>query len=62
MDQFAVGMGKAQKAIALDCASLKYDYVPLEMQGYKLVIANTIKKEDWLIPNTTNGEVNVMKQ
>ena len=44
MDQFAVGMGKAQKAIALDCASLKYDYVPLEMQGYKLVIANTNKK------------------
>lgn len=44
MDQFAVGMGKANNAIALDCASLKYDYVPLEMQGYKLVIANTNKK------------------
>lgn len=44
MDQFAVGMGKANNAIALDCASLKYDYVPLEMKGYKLVIANTNKK------------------
>ena len=27
MDQFAVGMGKANHAIALDCASLKYEYV-----------------------------------
>lgn len=44
MDQFAVGMGKENKAIALDCASLKYDYVPLAMKGYKLVIANTNKK------------------
>ena len=46
MDQFAVGMGKANHAIALDCASLKYEYVPLHMEGYKLVIANTNKKED----------------
>lgn len=44
MDQFAVGMGKENNAIALDCATLKYDYVPLAMQGYKLVIANTNKK------------------
>lgn len=44
MDQFAVGMGKAQNAIALDCASLAYNYVPLDMKGYKLVIANTNKK------------------
>ena len=44
MDQFAVGMGKANNAIALDCATLKYDYVPLAMKGYKLVIANTNKK------------------
>lgn len=44
MDQFAVGMGKMNNAIALDCATLKYDYVPLAMKGYKLVIANTNKK------------------
>lgn len=44
MDQFAVGMGKTNNAIALDCASLKYNYVPLAMKGYKLVIANTNKK------------------
>lgn len=44
MDQFAVGMGKINQAIALDCASLKYDYVPLVLKGYKLVIVNTNKK------------------
>lgn len=44
MDQFAVGMGKANQAIALNCGTLEYDYVPLAMQGYKLVIANTNKK------------------
>lgn len=44
MDQFAVGMGKKNHAIALDCASLEYDYVPLNMKGYKLVIANTNKR------------------
>lgn len=44
MDQFAVGMGKTNQAIALDCATLKYEYVPLIMKGYKLVIANTNKK------------------
>lgn len=44
MDQFAVGMGRKDNAIALDCATLKYDYVPLAMQGYKIVIANTNKK------------------
>lgn len=44
MDQFAVGKGKSNHAIALDCATLAYEYVPLTMQGYKLVIANTNKK------------------
>lgn len=44
MDQFAVGMGKTGHAIALDCASLHYDYVPLALRGYKLVIANTNKR------------------
>lgn len=44
MDQFAVGMGKKNQAIALDCGTLKYDYVPVNMAGYKLVIGNTNKK------------------
>lgn len=44
MDQFASGFGKKDCAIALDCNTLEYEHVPLEMQGLKFVIANTNKK------------------
>ncbi|VDN47539.1 galactokinase [Petrocella atlantisensis] len=41
MDQFAVGMGKANHAILLDCNTLKYEYVPLKLEGVKIIISNT---------------------
>ena len=44
MDQFAVGMGKKDHAILLDCNTLKYDYVPLVLNGVKIVIGNTKKR------------------
>lgn len=44
MDQFAVGMGKKNKAILLDCAALKYDYANVELGDYTLVIMNTNKR------------------
>ncbi len=44
MDQFASGFGKANCAVALDCNTLKYEHVPLKMDGLKFVIANTNKK------------------
>lgn len=44
MDQFASGFGKKNHAIALDCNTLEYEHVPLEMEGLKFVIANTNKK------------------
>jgi len=44
MDQFASGFGKKDFAIALDCNTLAYEHVPLEMHGLKFVIANTNKK------------------
>lgn len=44
MDQFAVGMGKNGQAIALKCDTLEYHYVPVEINGYKLVITNTNKR------------------
>lgn len=44
MDQFAVGLGRESKAILLDCATLDYQYVPLDLQGVKIVIGNTRKK------------------
>jgi len=37
-------MGVKNHAIALNCDSLEYDLVPLEMAGYKLVIGNTNKQ------------------
>lgn len=44
MDQFAVAMGKKDHAILLDCDTLEYEYAPLVLDGYKLVIANTNKR------------------
>ena len=44
MDQFAVGMGKKNKAILLDCNSLKYDYAEVNIANYSLVIMNTNKR------------------
>ncbi|MGL4572065.1 MAG: galactokinase [Clostridium sp.] len=44
MDQFAVGMGKENNAILLNCDSLEYKYNEINMDGYKIVIANTNKK------------------
>lgn len=44
MDQFAVGMGKANHAIRLNCADLSYEYAPLRLAGHKLIITNTNKR------------------
>lgn len=41
MDQFASGMGKANHAIFLDCDTLEYHLVPVELEGAKIVISNT---------------------
>jgi len=44
MDQFAVGQGKKDHAIFLDCETLDFQLVPLYVPGYRLVITNTNKK------------------
>ena len=44
MDQFAVGMGKKGHAILLKSDTLEYSYVPLKLEGYKILITNTNKK------------------
>ena len=44
MDQFASAMGKAGHAIFLNCRDLSYKHVPLNLKGYKIVVANTNKK------------------
>ena len=44
MDQFAIAMGKKDHAIFLDTQNLQYEYAPIRMDGYKIVIAASNKK------------------
>lgn len=44
MDQFAIGMGKANCAILLDTKNIAYQYVPLDLGDSVIVIANTNKR------------------
>ncbi len=44
MDQFAIAMGKADNAIFLDTATLKFDYAPIKLTGAKIIISCTNKK------------------
>jgi len=44
MDQFSIAMCEKDHAILLDCNTLEYDHVPLELGEYLLMIVNTNKK------------------
>lgn len=44
MDQFAVGMGKKDNAMFLNCRNLEYEYAPVVLNGAKIVIANSHKR------------------
>lgn len=44
MDQFIIATGKENTAELLDCASLDYEYIPLELGDYRFVVMNTNKK------------------
>jgi galactokinase len=44
MDQFAVAMGKKDKAILLNCDTLDYEYLPFEIGDYVLAIINSNKQ------------------
>ncbi len=44
MDQFAVGFGKKDHAINLNCDTLEYRYAPLNLGKRRLVITNTNKR------------------
>ncbi len=48
MDQFAVGMGKKDQAMFLNCNTLEYQYTPVVLKDAKLVIANTNKRRGLL--------------
>lgn len=46
MDQFSISLGKKNNAILIDCKTLDYEYVPLELGDYKLIIGNTKKRRE----------------
>lgn len=41
MDQFASMMGKKDQVMLLDCRSLEFEYFPLELGDYQLLLLNT---------------------
>lgn len=44
MDQFAIGMGKENSAILLDCNTLEYKYCPIDLKDEVIIIGNTNKR------------------
>ncbi|MGY3480279.1 MULTISPECIES: galactokinase [Staphylococcus] len=44
MDQFIIGMGKAEHAVLLDTATLNYEFVPAKFGDYVISIMNTNKR------------------
>lgn len=46
MDQFAIGMGKKDHAILLDCQTLDYQYAPIKLDDYVIMIMNTNKRRE----------------
>ena len=44
MDQFSIAMGKKEYAMLLDTATLEYEYVPLVLGDYRIVVMNTNKQ------------------
>lgn len=46
MDQFAIGMGKKDCAILLDCNTLKFSYAPVKLDNYNIIIMNTNKRRE----------------
>jgi len=41
MDQFASVFGQDNSLIKLDCRSLEYEYIPIELEGYEILLLNT---------------------
>ncbi|WP_040205206.1 galactokinase [Neobacillus jeddahensis] len=46
MDQFAIGMGKKNAGILLDCQTLHYEYAPIKLENHKIIIMNTNKRRE----------------
>ena len=46
MDQFAIGKGKKDTAILLDCNTLDYEMIPVVLKDHSIVIMNTKKRRE----------------
>lgn len=46
MDQASVALGKENMAMCLDCETLEVDYVPINLEGYSLLIMNSCKNRN----------------
>ena len=46
MDQFIIAHGKKDHALLLDTNNLKYEQVPLNLDGYTLIIMNSLKRRE----------------
>ena len=46
MDQFAIGMGKKDHGILLDCQTLQYSYAPIILNQHHIIIMNTNKRRE----------------
>ncbi|HYK56892.1 MAG TPA: galactokinase [Flavisolibacter sp.] len=57
MDMFASLFGKKDHVIKLDCQSLEYEYVPLVLKGFKIVLLNTNVKH-----SLSSSEYNTRRQ
>ena len=44
MDQFAIGKGKKDFAILLDCQTLEFNYAPVDLKEHEIVIINSNKQ------------------
>jgi galactokinase len=57
MDQFASMFGKKDHVIKLDCRSLEYEYVPIDLAGYKIILFNSNVKH-----NLASSEYNTRRK
>jgi galactokinase len=57
MDQFASVMSKAGNVILLDCQSLEYQHIPIDLRPYKIIMLNTKVSH-----NLASSEYNTRKQ
>ena len=44
MDQFIISTGRKDSAVLLNCATLDYQYIPLELGDYRFIVMNSNKK------------------